>query len=368
LIINLFDFDSLQRQLYYSVKISHEHESSLDASLIETFHDITRQAKAEITEVAGKFQNQLLRLFSENEDVEKNTALQERIKKASLYFSEKTKNIVLNKLQEINIETDNKAVRKKFHNAIDNLNREAAYKTACLEACHNGFAVEEFLVLQAKASVESPAKSVRRKKVEKLAKELNHPEIYRRLKAWRDAKVDETGWQSYRVLPIRTMQELSDKLPVTPAALKTIKGIGQKKLALFGDELLQVIIDFCEEKKFAGLTLDEPESEKKKPKIDTKKISFELWKSGKTIAEIAKEREFATSTIEGHLAHFISTGEIDIEKLVSPDKIKRISKFFINNKTASLSEAKAALGDEVGYGELRLVLNHLQFTGAVDIL
>ncbi len=367
LLTMLFDFESLQRQLYYAVKISHEHESSMEGNPIELFHEITRKAKAEITEVAGKFQNQLLRLFAEGGDVEKNSAIQERLKKASVYFSEKMKSLVIIRLQEINIETDNKAVRKKFKNALDNLNREAAFKTACLEACHNGFVVKDFLDAQAKASIGSPAKSARRKKTEEVAsEELGHPEIYRRLKAWRDAKVAETGWQVYRVLSLRSIRELSGKLPITPTALKAIKGIGQKKLEMFGDELLQIIIDFCEEKDFAGLALDEPEREEKKPKTDTKQVSFELWKAGKSITEIAEERNYAESTIEGHLAHFVGTGEIAVEKLVSTEKVKHISEFFIHENTQLLSEAKTALGDEVSYSELRFVLNHLRFTKAVN--
>ncbi len=367
LLTMLFDFESLQRQLYYAVKISHEHESSLEGNPVELFREITRQAKAEITEVAGKFQNQLLRLFAEGGDVEKNSALQERLKKASAYFSGKMKPLIINKLQEITIETDNKAIRKKFKNALDNLNREAAFKTACLEACHNGFVVKDYLDAQAKASVESPAKSARRKKVEEIATELDHPEIYRRLKAWRDAKVAETGGPVYRVLTLRSIRELSDKLPITPTALKAIKGIGQKKLEMFGNELLQIVIDFCEEKDFAGLALDEPEREEKKPKTDTKQVSFELWKAGKSIEEIAKERNYAESTIEGHLAYFVSIGEIDINKLVSPEKVNNISEFFIHEKTSSLSKAKTFFGDDISYGELRLVLNYLRFTGAVDI-
>ena len=366
LLTTLFDFESLKRQLYYTVKISHEHESSLEGNPVERFHEITRQAKAEITEVAEKFQKQLLHLLANGEDVEKNSALQERLKKASVYFSEKMKSLIISGLQNINIETDNKAVRKKFKNALDNLNREAAFKTACLEACHNGFVVKNYLDAQAKASVENPSKSARRKKAEEVATELDHPEIYRRLKAWRDAKVAETGGPVYRVLSLRSIRELSDKLPITPTALKAIKGIGQKKLEMFGNELLQIIIDFCEEKDFAGQVLDEPEPEEKKPKTDTKQVSFDLWKAGKSIAEIAKERHFAETTIEGHLAHFVDTGEIAIEKLVSAEKVKRISQFFIREKTQLLSDAKVALGDEVSYGELRLVLNYLRFTGEVE--
>ncbi len=366
LLTTLFDFESLKRQLYYTVKLSHEHATSLEGNPVELFHEITRQAKAEITEVAEKFQNQLLRLLAEGEDVEKNSVLQERLKKASIYFSEKMKLLVINKLQEINIETDNKAVRKKFKNALDNLNREAAFKTACLEACHNDFVVKDYLDAQAKASVESPAKSASRKKTEEIAAELDHPEIYRRLKAWRDAKVSETGWQVYRVLSLRSIRELSDKLPITPTALKAIKGIGQKKLEMFGNELLQIIIDFCEEKDFAGLALDEPERKEKKPKTDTKQVSFDLWKAGKSIAEIARERHFAETTIEGHLAYFVGTGKITVEELVSAEKVKRISRFFIREKTPLLNDAKAALGDDVSYSELRFVLNYLRFTKEIE--
>ncbi len=367
LITTLFDFEPLKRQLYYAVKISHENESSLEGNTTELLHEVTRQAKTEITEVAEKFQHQLSRLFANDEEVEKNSALQERLKKASAYFSDKMKSMVITGLQEITIETDNKAVRKKLKNALDNLNREAKFKAACLEACRNGFVVKDFLDARAKASVESPAKPARRKKAEETAMELDHPEIYRRLKAWRDAKVDETGWPVYRILPLQSIRELSDKLPITPTALKAIKGIGQKKLKMFGDELLQIIIDFCEEKEFAGLALDEMGREEKKPKKDTKQVSLELWKAGKSIPEIAKERGFVNSTIEHHLAYFVGTGEINPEELLKPEKHKQIADFFLNNKTATLGEAKAALGDEVSYSELRFVLSHLRFTGEIEL-
>ena len=47
-------------------------------------------------------------------------------------------------------------------------------------------------------------------------------------------------------------------------------------------------------------------------------------KAGKDIAAIAKERNLSTSTIDGHLAYFVGTGEIDINNLVSKEKQKLI--------------------------------------------
>ena len=65
------------------------------------------------------------------------------------------------------------------------------------------------------------------------------------------------------------------------------------------------------------------ESGKKKSseaKIDTKTVSFDLFKAGKIVAEIAKERNFTIGTIEGHLAYYVGTGDIDINELVLHEK------------------------------------------------
>jgi ATP-dependent DNA helicase RecQ len=56
-------------------------------------------------------------------------------------------------------------------------------------------------------------------------------------------------------------------------------------------------------------------------KTDTKTISFNLYKEGKTIAEIAAERKLTIGSIETHLIPFITDGEIDINDIV-PEKNK----------------------------------------------
>lgn len=367
LVTSLFDFESLKRQLFYAVKISHENESSLEGNIIDLFHEITRQTKTDITEVAEKFQKQLLRLFSDSSETEKNEALQERIRKAAIYFSGKMRNLVLDKLQKINIETDNKAVRKKLKNALDSLTREATFKTACLEACHNGFVVKDYLDAQAKASIDEGTRKVVRKKETPITDAgLTHPELYERIKTWRNAKVKELDLPYYMILPLKTMRAISEQLPISTPALKAIKGLGKKKIEMFGDELLDIIATYCEEKELSPPVFEEQEKKKKQPKKPTKQISFELWKTGKNIAEIARERNLAETTIEGHLAYFVGTGEIDIEKLVSPEKVKLISDYFLQSGSTLLNEAKAALDEldeKVTYSELRFVLNYLRFAG-----
>lgn len=101
------------------------------------------------------------------------------------------------------------------------------------------------------------------------------------------------------------------------------------------------------------------EKKKKEPRIDTKLVSFELYEQGKTIAEIAKERGFSVGTIEGHLAYYVSTQQLDVAKLVKPNKIKNIADAAESQKTKSMATIREFLGSDYSFGEIKLVLASL---------
>jgi ATP-dependent DNA helicase RecQ len=85
-------------------------------------------------------------------------------------------------------------------------------------------------------------------------------------------------------------------------------------------------------------------------------ISFNLFKEGKSVPEIAKERNMAISTIEGHLASFVANGEIDINKMVSEEKqllIKEAAKIYGRESFKTL---KDNLPENITYGEIRMVM------------
>ena len=362
LLTGLFDFNTLQKYIYYSIKLSKEHSGSLQGNLTLIFTEMNKKVNVEVADVSAKFRKQLLNLLSKESDVEKNITLQDRIQKAVVYFSGKIKELVTDKIENITIETDNKAVRKSVKDVVNNLLRETLFKSSCLQACQKGFVVKDYLEVKAKASLDdNTIKIVRKKSSETVGTEINNPDLYKSLKAWRDAKAEELDWEVYMILPLKTMRELSAKLPVTIRALKAIKGLGKRKIEMFGSELLEMMINYRKENNIEYDTYEEPEITNKVQEKSSKQISFELWKAGKTIEDIAKERQLATSTIEGHLTYFVGTGEISVYKIVSAEKVKRISDFFKKQKTILLNEAKAALGEYVTYSELRFVLHHLRF-------
>jgi GTPase SAR1 family protein len=56
------------------------------------------------------------------------------------------------------------------------------------------------------------------------------------------------------------------------------------------------------------------------PKGETAKLSLQLYKEGKTISQIAAERNLTYNTIEGHLSEFILSGEVAVHELIQPAK------------------------------------------------
>ncbi len=101
-------------------------------------------------------------------------------------------------------------------------------------------------------------------------------------------------------------------------------------------------------------------------KSDTKLITYEMYKEGKSIEKIAKERSLTSGTIEGHLAHFVQLGELDILDFVSKEKLNIIEKEIHKQDSFALGVLKKELGNKVSYGEIKLVLAYMTKDKVLD--
>ncbi len=369
LLYELFDFKKIQNSFNYYKKNFTENSNIIDASVINELNNAEIIAKNEIYIIADKFKLQLEQLFLQNNIPEENTGLLERVKKASAYFAEKTDNILYAFTKNINVETDNKAVKKTANAALENLQKEIFIKLTCLKSCINGFETVVYLKIRSNAEIDFKAalKSMPVNKIS-VSKNIPHAPLYMELKKWRDELSEENGVPEYMVLPHKAMMELLTYLPVTLQELETIKGIGKRKVKQFGAEITAMISEYCEYN-----NIDKPQIEiKVKPKkekiekANSNKLSFDLYKAGRTIEEIAKERNFSITTIEGHLAHYVGTGELDIYTFISKEKVETISEYFIKNKTTSLTKAKIDLDNGITYGELKFVIKYLEYQEKIN--
>ena len=86
---------------------------------------------------------------------------------------------------------------------------------------------------------------------------------------------------------------MCETLPTNSKELLNINGFGKTRVAKYGDEILNVIRNYCDENDIevanVSNVLDLETTRKKKG--DTKQTSLTLFKSGKSIEKIAFERD-----------------------------------------------------------------------------
>jgi hypothetical protein len=354
----LFDFKPMQRQIHYLQRLWEEHAAQLLGTLKTQIQSIIQPLQTELIEVASKFDSQLSQLISTSPNAEENEQLQERVKKAAGYFSGKLLSIVEEPFSAASFDTDNKAVRKSFNEAADKLRKEIHTKKVCLELCKNGFNLKPYLETKSKSAIEAPETESKASSSSSSSSFSMHPEFYTQLKKWRDKKADLLNVEIRRVLPQNTLHEIVQTLPATKNGLKAVKGMGGTRMQQFGKEILEMVIVYRRQK---GMELPiGAEKEVEKAGLSTQETSLELFKSGKKIPEIAQERGMVISTIEGHLAHFVGTGELSINQLIEPERVKAMTEYIEKHPVENLSEIHTGLGDQYSYSEIRMVFKHLE--------
>ncbi len=111
-----------------------------------------------------------------------------------------------------------------------------------------------------------------------------------------------------------------------------------------------------EYKQPAKETEKEKGKEKEKgPKIPTRQISYDMYRKGMSVDEIAKERGYVPSTIMSHLLGYIVDGHIDIRNFVSSDHEQQLRKYITLHPDSPFSEIRTALNDSCSYDEIRIV-------------
>jgi hypothetical protein len=319
--------------------------------------------RTDLIEVSEKFHPQLKGLLNSEIDAESNNLLQERVKKAGEFFSGKLEAALKVIPDGYSVETDNKTIRRSVTEAIERIRKEGGIKLACLNAVRSGFEISQYLDARAKSAVDSPAgKSHRATSVEDTSGNIEHPDLFRQLKDWRNIKAAEMHLPHYMIVPQKTMVTLANFMPQSMRALKSVKGMGTKKSEKFGEEILEIIISYCKKENIEPPV--ESFSDKKvakKKKEDTKKISFDLFREGKAISQIAEERKLSITTIEGHLAHYVGTGEVPIDNFVSQETTDLIASHFEGNEELQAGPVKIALGEKVSWSDIRFVTSHLRF-------
>jgi hypothetical protein len=374
LLTECFDFSRLRRLFGRFIQVLRSNSGSLRVSGVGDLQELQDRAEAEIFVVSEKFQRQLCGLFAEDKLPESDPAVCERIGKAGVYFEEKLTAIPGDFLAAIHMDTDNKEIAKTAKEGLEQLKKETAVKLAAAGSCKSGFSFSTYLRALSAAEVEEkPQRDKKSKEPEYTASEVGHPELFQALKDWRAARASEAGVPHYQVLHQSVLIQLAVVLPESPAELKRIKGIGKRLFEKYGRELLDLVSTYRQKHGLGEGVRPEaasaPQScaeEAKAVRMDTRQVTYGLFSKGLSVEQVAGERGLTPATIEGHLAGFVETGRIDIERLLSEEKRKAIEQQLTAMHDRSLGEIKHALGSDFSYGEIKLVQAHRKHMAAGD--
>lgn len=108
-----------------------------------------------------------------------------------------------------------------------------------------------------------------------------------------------------------------------------------------------------------------PKSNKDNDKQATVEVTAVLFEEGLTVKEVAVKRGIVTSTVYVHAAQLITTGRLELRRVVSERVEIEVRRAIVQaGSTERLAPIKALLPDTVDYGEIRCVL--AQYTREQD--
>jgi ATP-dependent DNA helicase RecQ len=169
--------------------------------------------------------------------------------------------------------------------------------------------------------------------------------LFEALRSLRRTLADAQGVPAYVIFADATLREMAAERPDDLDAMARISGVGQRKLAQYGEDFLSVIRSHCGSDE--GLS-------------DTVLETLNLLRLGFDTEAIAARRRLTPDTVYGHLARAVQAGEITLEQATGlpPEELSRVRSAFeacFDPRAPALRPVFEALGGAYPYGLLRCV-------------
>lgn len=359
LLLELFDCVILARHINSVEKVITEAGKDFNESTPAWKSELQQQV-LELADVAAKFRQHLQTHFAQPVLPEENPALQARLKDAAKFFLQRLAD-VREKLLACPAVTDSREQARKFNDSLKDLFVAVAEKIHLLKAITDGFTLAGFYETRKIFAVPPFTFNAYATAAAESRVESPHPELHHQLRMQRNRFCDDTGLPVYMVANSKTIDEMASCLPQTEDELAMISGFGKAKVSRYGKAFLRIIREYSEAHGLSSAMeakkTVKPKKSSRQAKGDSMQQSFRLFREGKSVAEIAAERNLSTTTIEGHLADFVRTGEIGISALLEKEKLEFIAPFLHDYVEGSpLTPVMTRLENKVSYSELRLAV------------
>lgn len=188
--------------------------------------------------------------------------------------------------------------------------------------------------------------------------------LFDALKAWRRDAAAKEGVPPFMIFFDATLRDIANARPATIDELLDVKGIGSAKGSKYGQDIIGIVADFPQTADSASVSAY---SQTGRPAPVARRAdngeqashlqSLELFNSGMSPAEIAKERGFSQVTVEGHIIRGAGEGhDVDWDRIIPPGQEEHILAAINKVGTERLRPIKDECPPEVAYFAIHGVL------------
>jgi ATP-dependent DNA helicase RecQ len=180
----------------------------------------------------------------------------------------------------------------------------------------------------------------------------------------------QRGEKPYLIFSDTTLRDLARQRPSSLDRMRSVYGIGDRKLRDFGQTFLTIITEYARQHQ---LPFDEqagPPKETEQTRIEEFKLTakhvrlFEMFRQGLVIEDVMHQTNLKRSTVLDYLGDFIRQEKPASLAAWVDDKVyQRVAAAARQVGTERLKPIFLALGEQVSYDEIRLVVAHMQAAG-----
>lgn len=321
------------------------HSSSFSDGFVDFIETLANKASS-MASVASKFAYQLQTLQLED--------LPKRVEAAAGYFGPLLDETV-DSLRSGKFVSENQALADIFEDSIKEIFEFVDKKRFIIKRCAADCSVDNFFEVRRNFRPEQIEVKSHSANAEYSADSIKNFGLFKRLRAWRNEQSKEEGVTAFQIFSNKALQGIAESLPQNNRELAKVNGVGKKKIERYGNACLEMVREYCKKKNIPISQEIEVEEEEKPEKKSTFEITLEMLKEGKSVEEIAEERNLKHQTIMGHLCKFIEKGQVDGADYVDMSIYRLVCrKLKASNGEMTMTDLFNSLGGRIPYDELNM--------------
>jgi ATP-dependent DNA helicase RecQ len=188
--------------------------------------------------------------------------------------------------------------------------------------------------------------------------------LFEEMRGLRKELADQRQVPPYVIFSDATLREMARMRPSSLERMRLVYGVGETKLREYGERFLQVILSHGRE---YGVALDQKGSAPKtasSPPVrssPTRDLAWSLFRQGAAVENVVHQTNRGRATVFEYLCDYVRQERpASLSAWVADVVYQRVVAAARQHGTERLKPIFLALGEQVPYDEIRLVLTHLQ--------